>query len=194
MTTLDFYFDYRSPYSYLALSQFGRFGAEVRYFPFEIRSLMERIGNVPTSVTCPGKNRYVQVDLRRWATLYGVPLERHPKIAEIDAKRLLRATLAAEQLGALPQAVKAIFNALWGTPAPLSTSAEVAAVLGRAGIDAAVIEPMIDDPSLDDALESATTAAAARGVFGAPTIFVDDEMFFGNDRLDFVQNRLEQAA
>ncbi len=192
--TLEFYFDYRSPYSYLAHSQLDRLGAEVRFFPFDLRDLMKRVENVPTSVVCAPKNRYVREDLKRWAARYGVPFERHPQIEALDRRRLLRATLAAGQMGNMAAAVAAIFPALWAHAAPLQTPQEIAAVLARAGFDRAAIEARIDDPALDQALDAATEAAAARGVFGAPTFFVGDEMFFGNDRLDFIRDRLARTA
>jgi 2-hydroxychromene-2-carboxylate isomerase len=194
MRTLDFYFDYRSPYSFLALSQLRQMDVGIVLRPFEIGALMKLVGNVPTSLTCASKNRYVMTDLSRWSTHYGVPLNRHPQGSELDAGRLLRATLVARQLGAMPAAVKAIFNAFWSTPAPLATATEVAALLGAEGLDAKTLESRMDDPAAHVLLEEATAEAAARGVFGAPTMFVGDEMFFGNDRLQFVQDRLARAA
>jgi len=194
MRTLDFYFDYRSPYSFLALSQLRQMDVGIVLRPFEIGALMKLVGNVPTSLTCASKSRYVMTDLSRWSTHYGVPLNRHPQGSELDAGRLLRATLVAGQLGAMPAAVKAIFNAFWSTPAPMATATEVAALLGAEGLDAKALESRMDDPAAHVLLEEATAEAAARGVFGAPTMFVEDEMFFGNDRLQFVQDRLARAA
>jgi len=194
MRTLDFYFDYRSPYSFLALSQLRQMDVGIVLRPFEIGALMKLVGNVPTSLTCASKSRYVMTDLSRWSTHYGVALNRHPQGSELDAGRLLRATLVARQLGAMPAAVKAIFNAFWSTPAPLATATEVAALLGAEGLDAKALESRMDDPAAHVLLEEATAEAAARGVFGAPTMFVEDEMFFGNDRLQFVQDRLARAA
>lgn len=194
MKTLDFYFDYRSPYSFLALSQVRKMEVEIAFRPVEIADLMKQVGNVPTSIICAPKTRYVMTDLGRWAARYGLPLNRHPQASELDASRLLRATLVAGQLGAMPAAVEAIFNAFWSTPAPLSTAAEVAALLGAAGLDAAALESRMDAPAAQALLDEATTAAASRGVFGVPTLFVGDEMYFGNDRLDFVRDHLARAA
>ena len=194
MRTLDFYFDYRSPYSFLALSQVRKMDVEIAFHPLEIGDLMKQVGNVPTSITCAPKGRYVMTDLQRWAVHYRVSLNWHPRLLEIDASRLLRATLVAGQLGAMPMAVDAIFNAFWSVPAPLATAAEVAALLGAAGLDAKALESRMDSPAAQALLEEATAGAASRGVFGAPTLFVGDDMFFGNDRLHFVQARLEQAA
>jgi 2-hydroxychromene-2-carboxylate isomerase len=88
--------------------------------------------------------------------------------------------------------VGAIFHAFWGAAAPLTSASDVAAVLEKAGVT--VSAARIDDPELDEALDRATDAAAQRGVFGAPTMYVGEEMFFGNDRLDFVRASLGVAA
>jgi 2-hydroxychromene-2-carboxylate isomerase len=74
------------------------------------------------------------------------------------------------------------------------SSADVAAVLSRAGVNRPDLASWIDDPVLDETLDRATNAAAERGVFGAPTIFIGDDMYFGNDRLHFVRERLARQA
>ncbi|WP_413791128.1 MULTISPECIES: 2-hydroxychromene-2-carboxylate isomerase [unclassified Pseudomonas] len=194
MSTLDFYFDYRSPYSFLALSQLRKMNVKIAFRPIELGDLMGRVGNVPTSLTCESKGRYVMTDLGRWAVHYGVNLNRHPQASAIDAGRLLRATLVAEQLGVMSTAVDAIFHAFWSVPAPLTTAAEVAALLGAAGLDADELERRMDTPVAQALLEQATAEAASRGAFGVPTLFVGNEMFFGNDRLHFVRNHLAGAV
>lgn len=194
LTTVEFHFDYRSPYSYLAQTQLPSLGATISHHPFDLRELMKRVDNVPTSVLCPPKNRYLRGDLVRWATRYGVPFERHPDLMTIDGRRLLRATLAAEHVGDIGVATSAIFQALWGKPAPLSTAADLANLLSAAGLDVSRLHAMIDADETDAEVETATARAVERGVFGAPTFFVRDEMFFGNDRLDWVRERVEAKA
>jgi 2-hydroxychromene-2-carboxylate isomerase len=130
----------------------------------------------------------------RWVGMYKVPFQRHPQAGSIDARRLLRATLAAAELGHADAAVGAIFGAYWGTGAPLATPADVVAVLNSAGVEAPNLPSRIDDADLDKALDAATDEAASRGVFGAPTMYVGNEMFFGNDRFDFVRASLGVAA
>jgi len=193
---LEFFFDFRSPYSYLANSQLAGMDVDVAYRPLEIVELMKQVGNVPTSIVCKPKNRYLGADLRRWVGIYGVPFQPHPEMGAIDARRLLRAVLAADELGQAREAVGAIFRAFWGRPAPLATAADVVAVLNAAGVSAPDLISRIDDPALDEALDKATATAVERGVFGAPVMFVGDEMFFGNDRLDFVRGALtrQEAA
>ena len=194
MAALDFYFDYRSPYAYLAQTQVRKLGVEVAWRPFEILQLMDQVGNVPTSITCKPKGKYLGMDLMRWVAMYKVPFQRHPQAGSIDARRLLRATLAAAELGQADAAVGAIFGAYWGSGAPLATAEDVVAVLNGAGVSAVNLVTRIDDPALDAALDAATAEAAARGVFGAPTMYVGDDMFFGNDRFDFIRASLGVAA
>jgi 2-hydroxychromene-2-carboxylate isomerase len=195
MAALDFYFDYRSPYAYLAQTQIRKLGVEVAWRPFEILQLMDQIGNVPTSITCKPKGKYLGVDLMRWVGMYGVQFQQNPQRADIDARRLLRATLAADELGQADAAVRAIFASYWGgSGAPLVTPADLVAILNGAGVSGPDLAKRIDDPALDVALDAATDEAAARGVFGAPTMYVGDEMFFGNDRFDFIRASLGIAA
>ncbi len=194
MTKVEFHFDYRSPYSYLAQTQLQSLGATISHHPFDLRELMKRVDNVPTSVLCPPKNRYLRGDLIRWATRYGVPFERHPDLMTIDGRRLLRATFAAGRVADMAVATGAIFRALWGRPEPLSTAADLARLLSAAGLDGSGVEALIDSDEIDAEVETATARAVERGIFGAPTVFVGDEMFFGNDRLDWVRERVEAAA
>lgn len=191
---VDFFFDYRSPYSYLAHCELARKRIPLAYHPFEILDLMKRVGNVPTSVLCKPKSLYLGQDLRRWASRYGVPFRRHPDQKGIDGPRLLRATLAADACGQIELAVATLFHAMWGEPKPLATLSDVVQVLKEAGIDPRVDGLLIDDRAFAEELDKATMAAVERGVFGAPTFFVDQDMYFGNDRLEFVFERLARAA
>lgn len=190
MASLTFYFDYVSPYSYLAQTQLAGLGVAVEYVPFDLPKLMDRVKNAPTTVICEPKRRYAGKDLQRWAGRYAVPFAAHPAGREIDSRRLLRATLAAAESGDIEAAVAAIFGARWASGAPLSSAADVARVLASAGFGTGALEARIDDAELDQALDTNTDQAEAAGVFGSPTMFVGREQFFGNDRLDFVREAL----
>ena len=191
MAPVDFYFDYRSPYSYLALTQLD--DVELRLLPVDVVEVMRIVGNVPTTVTCAAKGRYAMADLGRWARRYRQPVARHPDGATIDARRLLRATLAVEDGPHRRTTAKALFAAMWATGAPLSRVEDVLAVLAGAGVDAAQLADRIDGPELAAELDAATASAAERGVFGVPTMVAGGEMFFGNDRLDFLREHLEAS-
>jgi 2-hydroxychromene-2-carboxylate isomerase len=186
--TLEFYFDFQSPYSYLAHSQLGTLGAPVRLAPFAVLPLMKIVGNTPTTVVCEVKRAYAGKDLARWATRYGIPLRRFNQ-KPFDAELLLRVVTAAEDEATRAAVVDAIFKAVWGGEGDPSPEG-LEATLSAGGLPAADLIAAAGRPEAAAALAAATEAAAARGVFGAPTIFVGDEMFFGNDRLEFVRERL----
>jgi 2-hydroxychromene-2-carboxylate isomerase len=190
---LEFFFDFASPYSYLAHSQLGGLGAEVAVRPMRVLKVMEAVGNQPTTIQSAAKGRYAFADLTRWARRYAVPLN-PGRMRTNDSAACARAVLAAGRLGQANAATAALFHAFWGEGAPLSTTWEILAVLDKAGLDIKLIEPLLDSPEVAAELDANTTEAAERGVFGAPTIFVGDDMFFGNDRLDFVRERLGQPV
>lgn len=192
MTTVAFYFDYRSPYSYLAMTQIS--DLDLTLHPFDVLDVMKRVGNTPTTIVCKVKGQYASNDLGRWARRYQIPLSRNPQMGEVDGRRLLRATLAVPDGPERHKAMEAIFKAMWASPAPLIAPVEIATLLRHAGVaGAAGLADQMDDPSLEADLESANVAAAALGVFGSPTFLVGDDMFFGNDRLDFLRDALVAA-
>jgi 2-hydroxychromene-2-carboxylate isomerase len=193
VTAVAFHFDYRSPYSYLAMTQTG--DIDLTLHPFDVIDVMKRVGNTPTTITCKVKGQYATIDLGRWASRYGVPMNRNPQMREIDGRRLLRATLAIPDGPERRKAVVALFKAMWGEPAPLGSPAEIAAVLASAGVaGAAALAERMDDEALEAQLDTANATAAERGVFGSPTFFVGDEMFFGNDRLTFMRDAMGATA
>ena len=193
MAATAFHFDYRSPYSYLAMTQTG--DIDLTLHPFDVIDVMKRVGNTPTTITCKVKGEYASVDLGRWSRRYGVPLSRNPQMREIDGRRLLRATLAIPDGPERRKAVEALFKAMWAEPAALGSPADIAALLASAGVvGGASLADRMDSDELEAALDAANAAAAERGVFGSPSFFVGDEMFFGNDRLEFLRDALKVAA
>lgn len=193
MAAVAFHFDYRSPYSYLALTQVR--DLDLTLHPFDVIDVMKRVGNTPTTITCKVKGEYAAADLGRWAARYGVPLSRNPMMREIDGRRLLRATLAIPDGPERRKAAEALFKAMWGEPAPLGSPAEIADYLASAGVaGSAGLAGQMDREELEASLDKANAAAAEKGVFGSPSFFVGSTLFFGNDRLDFLREALADAA
>ena len=193
MAAVAFHFDYRSPYSYLALTQIS--DIEPTLHPFDVIDVMKRVGNTPTTITCTVKGAYAGQDLGRWTRRYGVPFTRNPQMREIDGRRLLRATLAIPDGPERRKAVEALFKAMWAEPAPLGSPAEIAALLLAAGVaGSTALAERMDSGEMEAKLDAANAAAAERGVFGSPSFFVGDELFFGNDRLEFLRDALKVAA
>ena len=196
--SIEFHFDFRSPYSYLAQTQLPalarRTGAVVSYHPFRILELMQMVGNRPTSIECKNKGAYANRDLARWASRYGVAMQRNPHMRDIDGARLGRGALVAVDRGQGPAYVDAVFGAMWRDAVNLGERDRFVACLDQARIDGASLLEEADKPDTVERLDKATEAAATRGVFGSPTMFVGEAMFFGNDRLDFVEQALVAAA
>jgi 2-hydroxychromene-2-carboxylate isomerase len=195
---IDFCFDFISPYSYLAAIVLPRLaaeqGAEIEYQPFCLIDLMKIVGNRPTTLECKNKGAYAMIDLQRWAKSYRVDFAPNPHWQSIDFGELCRGALAARDVGRAADYVNAVYPAVFGKPLDLSQRSELVRVLDKAGFDGARLLDRAKSQEYVDKLEESTRTAAERGVFGSPTMFVDGEMFFGNDRLDFMVQALRTAA
>jgi 2-hydroxychromene-2-carboxylate isomerase len=195
---IDFYFDFISPYSYLANTALPRFAtrhaASISYRPFGLVELMKIVGNRPTSVECRNKGAYVMADLRRWAKRYQANLVANSAWPNIDFSELGRGALVAADEGRSADYVNAIYRATWGDAVDLSQRSELAGVLAKAGFDGGQLLERAGSPEYVAKFERNTAAAAERGVFGSPTMFVGGEMFFGNDRFDFMAEAIRSAA
>ncbi len=192
--TVEFYFDVGSPTSYLAYTQLPKIaaeaGARVEWRPLLLGGVFKATGNT-SPVTVPAKGRWMGQDIARWARRYGVPWAWNPHFP-INTLTLMRvaAGLQMRQPDALPRYLDAVFAALWRDGRNLGDPAVLAATLAAAGFDPAHLAALAADPEVKARLVADTEEAVARGVFGAPTCFVGEQMFFGQDRLDFVREAL----
>lgn len=193
--TVEFFFDFRSPYSYLAFTQLIDMKVDIKLRPMQILKVMEKVGNVPTTITCAAKGRYARADLGRWTQRYDIALN-PSDMRKNDGDACSRAVLAASSTAEAVAVSLALYRACWSEGKTLAGTSDVLAAIQSASIDTSTISKRIDTPDITAMLAANTEEAAARGVFGAPTMFVGDTMFFGNDRLDFVReelSRLEKA-
>ncbi len=190
--TLEFYFDYGSPYSYLADTQVEtiakRTGAALARKPMLLGGVFKSTGN-QSPMIIDQKGKWANGDLGMWARFYGVPFQRNPHFP-VNTLALMRGAAAAQIDGLFERYHPAMFKAMWVDGRNHNDMAEVGAVLAEAGIDAGRMAGRIQAQDVKDRLKATTDEAVARGVFGAPTSFVDDLMFFGNDRLPFVEMAL----
>jgi 2-hydroxychromene-2-carboxylate isomerase len=195
---IDFYFDFVSPYSYLANTVLPRLAAanaaSINYRPIALLDLMQIVGNRPTTIECRNKFAYAQADLRRWAASYGVRLAPSARVMSIDFAELGRGALVAIAAGRGTDYVNAVFGAIWGEGRDLTQRPQLISVLDQTGFDSAELLARANSAECVAKFKTNTTAAAERGVFGSPTMFVGDAMFFGNDRFDFVTAALRAAA
>jgi 2-hydroxychromene-2-carboxylate isomerase len=193
---LEFFFDYGSPFSYLADTQLERLaertGARVIYRPMLLGGVFKETGN-SSPIAIEAKRKYMMADLSRWAKHYGLPAPNNPHFP-INTIRLMRGAVAAERSGVFAAYHRAVFDAFWRDGLNLGDAAVVREVLARADLDAERLAAASEEHAVKDALRMATEAAVARGAFGAPTFFVGDQMFWGNDRLLFVEQALSARS
>ncbi len=191
--TVEFYFDVGSPTAYLAHKRLQQLRAQyqldLHYMPMLLGGVFKATGNT-SPVAIPAKGKYMQEqDLPRFAARYGVSLTFNPHFP-INTLNLMRAAVAAQQLGCLDAYLDRVFDAIWVEEKNMGDAAVVEQVLADAGLDAGSLIARSQDPAVKAELVANTEAAVARGVFGAPTLFMDGAMYFGQDRLDFIEEAL----
>ena len=192
---VEFYFDVGSPASYLAWTQLPEIAqqarSEVEYRPFLLGGVFQATGN-RSPMEVPAKGQYMQDDLQRYAQRYGVPFRHNPHFP-INTLMLMRGALGLQmrEPDRMVPYVDAVFRAIWVDAKNMSDPAVVGAVLQQAGFAPEKLLALTADPAVKDQLKVVTQEAVARGVFGAPTFFVGDQMFWGQDRLEFVKEALQ---
>ena len=194
MNTIEFFFDFGSPTTYLAHTQLPRLAAETGatlvYRPMLLGGVFKATGNA-SPVSVPAKGAWMGQDIALWARRYGVPFVFN-RFFPINTLTLMRGAvgLQLKQPDKLKSYMDAVFDAMWVQPREMGQPGEIAAVLAPLGITAEAFMALVGDPEVKAALIANTDEAVARGVFGAPTCFVGQAMFFGQDRLDFVREAL----
>jgi 2-hydroxychromene-2-carboxylate isomerase len=195
---IEFCFDFASPYSYLAATQLPSLtaatGAEIVYRPFRLLELMKIVGNRPTTIECKNKGQYASADIGRWAARYKVPFQRNPNRRSFDYAALGHGALVAIDQGRGADYVEAVYRAIWTGDQNLADTTVLAALLDQAGFDGALLLEEAAGAEYVARLDRDTSEAAERGVFGSPTFFVREQMFFGNDRIDFVIEAAKAAT
>lgn len=193
--TVEFFFDVGSPSSYLAWTQLPGIAAaaqaRIAWRPMLLGGVFKATGN-QSPVAIPSKGRYVLQDFARFAKRYGVPMAFNPYFP-INTLALMRGAAGYLDSDAFQPYLRAVFEAIWVRQQNLGKPEIVAEVLSAAGLDITEFERLINDEAVKQRLKDNTEEAVKRGVFGAPTFFVGDEMHFGQDRLDFVAEALARA-
>lgn len=193
--TVEFFFDFGSPYSYLAYKALpgvaAAHGAQIVWRPMLLGGVFKATGN-HSPVEIPAKGKWLHQDLQRWAARYGAAFKNNPHFP-INTLVLMRGAAGMQLRGSeFDKYVEAIFRAMWEEPRNLGEPRELAEVLRQAGFDAEGFLALVNDAAVKEQLKNNTEEAVARGVFGAPTFFVGEEMFWGQDRLDFVAQALDK--
>jgi 2-hydroxychromene-2-carboxylate isomerase len=189
---LEFFFDFGSPTTYLAHTQMPvlaqRTGAEIVYRPMLLGGVFKATGN-QSPAFIKAKSKWMDGDLKAFARRYGVPYERNPWFP-VNTMMLMRGAIAMQKENRLVPYADAVFNAMWVEPQNMNDPQVVGTVLAKAGFEPKQMLAAIEDQSVKDELRANTEEAVSRGAFGAPTFFVGGKMFFGQDRLEFVEEEL----
>lgn len=194
MKTFEFWFDFGSPAAYLAFTQISRLetetGAHAGYHPMLLGGVFQATGN-QSPAAIPAKGSYIFDDFNRFAKRYGVPFHNNPHFP-INTLMLMRGAIGIQQQDPdrFMAYCTAMFKAIWIDSLNMNDPNVVGSVLHAANFDQQGLLTLANEPITKDALKLATQEAVARGIFGAPTFFVGSQMFWGQDRLDFVKEAL----
>jgi len=193
---IDYYMTPISPYVYLGHERFvaiaRRHGATIAVKPINLGLVFPVSGGVPLSKRAPQRQAYRLVELTRWSRYLQVPLNLHPAHFPVSADLASRFVLAAleEGVDAALDLVGALGRALWAEDRDIADPATLAAVAAATGRDAAALAARAEAPDIAVRYKVLTQEAIDRGVFGAPTYVCDGELFWGQDRLDFLDRAL----
>ena len=194
--SIELYVDLLSPFSYLALQRLpalaARFGYDVDYQVIDLKEAKRLAGNSgPSTRDIPIKLRYAKIDQKRWAARYGVPITTP---AHYDLSRINRGFSFAKARGQPRDYLLLAFHKVWGEGSSMIDESMLRDVAAQLGWDAEEFLRFTLPGEADGPYQAATLAAHKRGIFGVPTIVIDDQMWWGNDRLDFVDEYLVQHA
>jgi 2-hydroxychromene-2-carboxylate isomerase len=189
------YYALQSPWTYLGWARLralvARTGAPAHYRPVQSGPLFEASGTLPLARRPQQRQAYRLMELRRWREHLGIPLNLHPKYFPVDEALAARMTIAHRQRGgdiaALSQAMMA---AVWTEERDLADRATLLQIAREQGVDGQALLEAAQDPAVQREYDANTQAAIEQGVFGMPTCVIDGELFWGQDRLDFVARAL----
>jgi len=192
----EFLFDFGSPNAYLAHKVLpgieARTGVAFTYVPILLGGVFKLTNNRSPAESLAGiRNRleYEWLEMDRFVRRHGVRFARNP-FFPVNTLALMRGAIAADELGLLAPYVDAMFDAMWAEPKKMDDPAVIGAALAAAGLPAGKLFELVQTQPVKDRLLANTTAAVERGTFGAPTFFIDGEIYFGKDRLSAVEEAL----
>jgi 2-hydroxychromene-2-carboxylate isomerase len=194
--TIDYFFATVSPFAYLghdrlvALAQ--QHGAQIVVKPMNLGEIFPVSGGLPLSKRAPQRQAYRLMELARWSQFLGKPIHIKPKFFPVNGDLAAYWILAALEIGT-PQALAlagAVGRALWEQERDIADPATMAVIAGECGLDVAALGARANEPDTAARYRALTQEAIARGVFGAPTYIYQDELFWGQDRLDFLGRKL----
>ena len=195
---IDFYFDFSSPYGYLAAEQIdalaAKHGRSVAWRPILLGVVFQQTGSQPL-VNIPLKGNYARHDLARSARLLGLPFELPAQFPFMSVAACRAFYWLHDQDPAQAVALaKALYREAFGGGGEIESGEGVVRVAEAAGFDGGEVAAALDDPAVKQRLRDEVSQAISKGVFGSPLIVVDDEPFWGHDRLDQVDLWLQRGG
>jgi 2-hydroxychromene-2-carboxylate isomerase len=195
--TVDYYFSPISPWTYLGHARFAatakRYGAEVNVKPVDFGKVFAASGGLPLAKRAPQRQAYRMVELRRFRDHLGLPLTLQPKFFPAPADLAAHYIVAAGRAGGSEAAMRlagAVLGACWTEERNIADSETLSAICKEQGMNAAQIAAAAQSHAISADCEAYTQEAIARNVFGAPSYVIDGEIFWGQDRLEFVERAL----
>ncbi|WP_309645961.1 2-hydroxychromene-2-carboxylate isomerase [Phenylobacterium sp.] len=197
--TVEFFFDFGSPNAYLAMQVLpdiaARAGAELKVSPALLGGIFKITGNQSPMTAfgaVQGKLAYESLETRRFVARHGLTRFAQNPHFPVNTLLIMRGLVAARRMGVETAYLAAVLSGMWEQGLKMDDPEVVAGVLTTAGLDAKALLEATQDPDVKAELMAGTERAATRGVFGIPTFFVGDEMFFGKDRLSQVEEELNR--
>ncbi len=200
MPNVDFIFDFASPNAYLSHQVIPgieeRTGAKFNYVPCLLGGIFKATGNQAPMLAfagIKGKLEYDRVEIERFIKRHNIAFTMNPHFP-VNTLLIARAAVAADMEGQLADYVETVFNHMWREPKKMDDPEVVVAALNESGFDGQGLVEKTQDPAVKAKLVENTEKAVERGAFGIPTFYVGDEMFYGKDRLDQVEEEIRRQS
>ncbi len=197
---VDYYVSLNSPWTHLGAARIeamtAKHGATMKIWPVDFGTIFAGSGGLPLPKRSPQRQAYRMMELKRWRDHLGVPIVLEPKHFPTSEALSSACVIALRETQGNAPAIRlahAVLKAVWEQERNPGDEATLAALIGECGLDAAKVIALGKDPRWTAMKESDTAAALARGVFGAPSFVIGDEIFWGQDRLEFVERRLAKG-
>ena len=194
--SIDYYFTPQSPWTYLGHERFGEIarasGAAINVFPVDLGRVFPVSGGLPLAKRAPQRQAYRLVELKRFSEYLGRPLNLHPRyfpVASDDAAKLIVAVDMHDGSAAAMRIAGAVLRGVWVEEKNIADPATLQAMLGACALPARRLDDS-QSQAVHERYEADSQRAIDSGVFGAPTYVAGGELFWGQDRLDFLERRL----
>jgi 2-hydroxychromene-2-carboxylate isomerase len=198
---IDYYASLNSPWTHLGAARIealaAKYGASMRIYPVDFRTIFPASGGLPLPKRAPQRQAYRMMELRRWRDFLGVPINLEPKFFPSSEALTASCVIAVRETQGDAPAIKLahrVLKAVWQDELSPADPATLAKLITEIGLDPDAVMKLGAEPRWTERRTADTQAALDRGVFGAPSYVIGDEIFWGQDRLDFVDRKLARGA